>query len=355
MFGIGETLIIVYGVGLVILSVRLIKHLIKLLQIVKKNRIFKEFGTKIVFIDQDCTPFSFFNYIFANKTYLSKKDLQHIIAHEKIHIRQYHSLDILLIEIITIIQWFNPFVWPYKNFLKETHEYLADNGVIEQGFNPSRYQMLLFEQHIGAKLFEFANNFKQSQIKRRITMMTKTKSRSRARMKYLLIIPMVLLLVLAFAEPQQVLAGSDKGGKEEATETKKDEKEKQKQAILAMKKEYQFLKEDEKKLRQKLEATTDSDTKKKLIQLLDDNKKKQEIIKKEAVEKGIIFKVSHKPSESELKGKLKALEVEIKKMEEELKSTDNPDKKKKFKSSLLDLLKKRDQIKKMLLASYTSQ
>jgi hypothetical protein len=79
---------------------------------------------------------------------------------------------------------------------------LADYGVIAQGFSKAKYQLLMLEQHVGVKLFEFANNFKQSLIKRRITMMTKNKSRSVARFKFLFVLPLASLLVLAFADPK---------------------------------------------------------------------------------------------------------------------------------------------------------
>ena len=130
----------------------------------------------VVFVENDLAPSSFFNIIFLNPSNISQSDFNRIIAHELVHIKQFHSIDIILLELITILQWFNPFVWPYKKSLQETHEFLADYGVIAQGFSTAKYQLLMFEQHVGVKLFEFANNFKQSQIKRRITMMSKIKS-----------------------------------------------------------------------------------------------------------------------------------------------------------------------------------
>ena len=91
-------------------------------------------------------------------------DIKDIIEHEYVHIKQYHTFDILLLELILILQWFNPFVWPYKGSLKEIHEYLADDGVIAQGYDPAGYQMLILEQSVGVKLFGYSNSFNHSQI-----------------------------------------------------------------------------------------------------------------------------------------------------------------------------------------------
>ena len=160
-WGLGETFLLLYTIGVGIFLARFIFHMIKLYFVVKKYRITRINGIRIVSVDKDFSPFSFLNYIFINDKILSEHNMRRIIAHEIIHIKQNHTFDILLIELITVLQWFNPFVWPYKKSLQETHEFLADNGVIAQGFSTAKYQLLMFEQHVGVKLFEFANNFKQ--------------------------------------------------------------------------------------------------------------------------------------------------------------------------------------------------
>jgi len=201
-WGLGDTLLILYVLGAGVFLTRFVFHMIKLYFVVSKYKTTRLNGVNIVSVDKDFSPFSFLNYIFINDKNTSEHNMRRIIAHEFIHIKQYHTFDILLIELITVLQWFNPFVWPYKKSLQETHEFLADYGVIAQGFSTAKYQLLMFEQHVGVKLFEFANNFKQSQIKRRITMMSKIKSRGAAKLKLLLILPMATLLLLVFAEPK---------------------------------------------------------------------------------------------------------------------------------------------------------
>lgn len=346
-WGLKETLITIYALGLLLFLVRFLSHMLKLYQTIKKHRITKSTGEKIVMINHDCPPFSFFNYIFANKANLKKQDLQHIIAHEQVHIRQYHSLDILLIEVVTILQWFNPFVWPYKNSLKEIHEYLADEGVIAQGFNISRYQVLLFEQHIGAKMFEFANSFKESQIKRRLTMMKKMKTKSWAKMKYLLVLPLTLLLVLAFAEPRQVFGGSAKAGDDNSalagtsttgteTTTQVPDEEYEK-----LKMEMDLLKKEEMLLLKKLENTKDQKDKKKLEEKIAKYREKQKKIQAYLVNAGKHNTQAKAALEIEEKY-VYLLEYE-KKLKQKLASTSDPDTRKKI-QHLLDDNKKKQQL-----------
>ncbi|MBM3295116.1 MAG: hypothetical protein FJY82_11435 [Candidatus Aminicenantes bacterium] len=198
--------------------------------------------------------------------------MRRILAHELVHVRQIHSLDILLMELVVAVQWFNPFVWPYKKSLQENHEYLADAGVIAQGFSPAAYRLLLFEQHVGAQLFEFANNFKQSQIKRRILMMSKTHSGGAAKLKLLLAIPLAALLALAFADPRPAPAQQSK--ENAAGETIVLKKQKAEHAVQ----ELAALKEKEAMVRAKLAETTDPELKKQLMAKLADILAKEEEI-----------------------------------------------------------------------------
>src|SRR5512136_490167 len=174
----GEIAMAAYLAGVLLFLTRFLLHLAKLHRVVRRNGIRWEYDMRVVSIDREFSPFSFLNVVFLNDRDIRADNLQRILAHERVHVQQYHSLDILLMELVIIFQWFNPFVWPYKKSLQETHEYLADEGVIAQGFSVTMYRLLVFEQHVGARLFELANNFKQSQIKRRLTMMSKIKSKN---------------------------------------------------------------------------------------------------------------------------------------------------------------------------------
>ena len=282
--GVSDILLLIYFTGAGFLLLRFGFKLLLVFLLIRKNGVQKCNGLKVVSIERNCSPFSFFNYVFISRSSVSDDDFQRIISHEMIHIKQYHSLDLIILELLTIYQWFNPFVWPYKGSLKETHEYLADDAVIAQGCNAAKYQLLIFEQYVGAKLFEFANNFNQSQIKRRITMLTKGKSKRWAKLKMLTMLPIICLLVFAFADSKAAAkspqADTDNAdaiflAPEEARspvldDQKKAEEKKKKEKLLEIEKAVQELK-------MKYEKTDDPELKRKIkekIVVLTEEKKK---------------------------------------------------------------------------------
>ncbi len=257
-FGFVEVLSIVYFMGALFFLGCFGYKFIQLSTLIKKYGYQKCGKLKIVYIEEDTAPFSFFNYFFLNKSNIPQHDLLRIIDHELVHINQHHSIDLIIIELLTIVQWFNPFVRPYKKSLKETHEYLADNQVIAQGCSRAKYQLLIFEQHVGMNLFEFVNNFNHSLIKRRITMMTKGESKSWAKSKFLLLIPVICFLVLAFANPKPVDSSDHAfvpavASNQDSTDEAK-QKEKQKKLTDLM--------EKEKELKELYEKTEDPEKKK---------------------------------------------------------------------------------------------
>ncbi len=265
-----EIALLVYFAGVLLFAARFVCHLAKLYRVVKRNGIRFDHDMPVVSVDREISPFSFLNVVFLNDRDISADNLQRILAHERVHIRQYHSLDILLMELVIAIQWFNPFVWPYKKSLQETHEYLADEGVIAQGFSVTMYRLLVFEQHVGARLFELANNFKQSQIKRRLTMMSKIKSKDAARLKLLLALPLAAFLVLAFADPRPA---STAGGPTATGLTPQEKpdlgRDVQKEKIHQAKADLEVLKDKEAKLREKLDSAPTPEARQELKKELD--------------------------------------------------------------------------------------
>lgn len=193
-----QVLTIVYFTGVAIFAIRFVVQIIQLLHLIRKYGISRHEGLRIVFIDSNYSPFSFFNLIFINRRQLTLQNIKEIITHEQVHIRQNHSLDLILMELMTIIQWFNPFVWFYRISLKSIHEFLADQGVLLKGYNPVDYQKLLIGQYMGIQVNDLTNNFNHSLLKKRIVMMTKSKSNFAAQLKVLLVTPVALLLVVAF-------------------------------------------------------------------------------------------------------------------------------------------------------------
>ena len=156
-------------------------------------------------------PFSFFRFVFVDRSQARSADIDRVLAHELAHIpRQLHSparcrpgggpVGRPIV---------NPFVWPYKRSLRETHEYLADRAVIAQGCPLARYQLLIVEQSVGERLLELASGLRDiPEIKRRIVMLTKQQTKGLARWKPLFILPLAVVLVLAFAESKTVIRPS---------------------------------------------------------------------------------------------------------------------------------------------------
>lgn len=130
-----------------------------------------------------------------------EKNGHEIILHEKGHIHNLHSFDILLLTLVEMLQWWNPLVYMLGMSLRDVHEYEADDYVLHQGVSLRDYQNLLIRKAVGASSYTFANNFNHSLTKKRITMMCKKKSNPWMRSKALYAVPMVAIALSAFATP----------------------------------------------------------------------------------------------------------------------------------------------------------
>ncbi|TAL69904.1 MAG: TonB family protein [Bacteroidetes bacterium] len=199
----GEIMLVIYFTGVLIFLSRFIMRLLQLLNLTRKFGIRKIDGYKFVFTESQYSPFSFFNIIFLGSSFTYNSETKNILAHEKVHIDKHHTFDILVAEIMTILQWFNPFIWLIKMSLQEVHEYQADEGVVKLGVDKSDYQKLILSKIAGSEIFQTANNFSYQLIKRRIKMITKAKTKKIALVKLMLIVPISLLLFLSFSCSQK--------------------------------------------------------------------------------------------------------------------------------------------------------
>ncbi|WP_159022614.1 M56 family metallopeptidase [Formosa sp. L2A11] len=149
----------------------------------------------IVTIKNSSVAFSFFNYVFLGDA-ISPENYNTILAHECVHKTEKHSADLLFFEVLRILFWFNPLVYMYQNRMVTLHEYIADALVVKQQDKVTYYQNLL-SQVFDVNHISFINPFfKQSLIKKRIIMLTKTKSKQIHLAKYALLIPMVFGMLL---------------------------------------------------------------------------------------------------------------------------------------------------------------
>lgn len=166
----------IYLGGVVFKLIQLGFRLSQLLIFAQKHRKLSVQGSKIIITEKDIPTFSFFKLIFIDETtYYNNKGVESIIKHEEVHITQFHSLDLLLAEFITIIQWFNPFVYSIKKSIKDNHEFIADQEVVSTNNNYSSYKLLLMEQASIIKTNILTHNFSYSLIKRRLNMINKPK------------------------------------------------------------------------------------------------------------------------------------------------------------------------------------
>jgi len=193
-----EMLGIIYLTGVAIFFLKFMIQIVQLLLIVYRCKITRQEGANLVFVDKGYSPFSFFNLIFIKKEYFVDGKLTPVIEHEKVHIRQLHTLDLILTEIGIMILWFNPFAWFLGQSVKRVHEFLADEGVLKQGFQKREYQTLILNEAMGLQINNLTNNFNVSLLKQRITMMTKSRSDSWASLKAGFALPALLAVMFLF-------------------------------------------------------------------------------------------------------------------------------------------------------------
>ena len=157
-----------------------------------------EQGNTIILFDYDISPFSIFRHIVMSvKDYETER--HYILPHEREHIRLGHSYDLILLQLLKFIQWFNPLVWQIGRDLKTVHEYEADQAVLQQGVDAKSYQLFLVNKVVGNRLQPFANNLSHGSLKKRITMMYRKKSSRWLMLKALLVIPVTALTLNSFA------------------------------------------------------------------------------------------------------------------------------------------------------------
>ena len=158
-------------------------------------------GVVMAITDEPVAPFSWMRTVVMNRSdYASQMDGGAILAHERGHIRCHHSLDVVLVEVLTALQWFNPVVWFLRQDLRALHECEADQAVLSQGFNTDQYIQLLIRKAIGLPVSQLANGMSARTIKKRIVMMKTNRKPSRSSwLRALYILPIVALALVAQA------------------------------------------------------------------------------------------------------------------------------------------------------------
>ena len=195
VFVLSEWIGYLYLAGVVVLLVRLVVQAFSLYRLIVRMLEKEINGVRVKCLNDPSGPFSFFGWIFMNPATVKEDELDEILTHEMAHVKQHHSVDVLLAEMVSICCWMNPFAWLLKREVRLNLEFLADRKVMEAGFATKSYQYHLLGLAYNHK-YGLSNNFNFSHLKQRIIMMNKKKSNAAGHIKYaLFVLPAFALLV----------------------------------------------------------------------------------------------------------------------------------------------------------------
>lgn len=184
-----------------LLLIRFLNNLFSILLKIRKSLKIKHKKAILVLVNDAITPHTFWNYIFINiEEYNSQKIEEELLTHELTHVTQKHTFDVLLIEFLKIVFWFNPIFYFLKKSIQLNHEFLADTKVIKNHKNISSYQYLLLNKTAWNNEYYLASNLNYLLTKKRLLMMTKQSSRSKILLKKLAVIPVLAGFAFLFAE-----------------------------------------------------------------------------------------------------------------------------------------------------------
>jgi TonB family protein len=169
------------------------------IRMVQKSKATQLFGSRVHITKKDIHPFSFFNKIVLSEKTLNSPNLAMIVAHENIHVKEKHTLDILFAEILFLLQWFNPFAWLIKDAVKNNLEYKTDHEIVKTN-DPQTYQLAMVALADKKGVAPFLTALNGSQLKNRIIMMKKKTENKFAPLKQLVLLPLLAVLVMGLAE-----------------------------------------------------------------------------------------------------------------------------------------------------------
>lgn len=202
-----------YGIVTALFAVRFGKNLIQISFKIRLNPKEKFENATLVLVEEKILPHTFMDYIFINRVnYENSKIEGELFTHELTHVQQKHTLDVLFIEILKTIFWFNPILIVYKKAIQLNHEFLADEKVVKSYNNVPFYQNLLLEKASWNSNFYLASNLNFLVTKKRLIMMTKTTSKSRALLKKMSVLPVLagLIFISCSEETSKEVASLEK-------------------------------------------------------------------------------------------------------------------------------------------------
>ncbi len=183
---------VVFFLGVALVLLKTILSVVKVCILIHKSELHPQpDGITLAVCSQDLAPFSWMHYIVLSRRDYDSPDAA-ILAHERAHIRLKHSWDVMLVDLLTAWQWFNPAMWQLRADLRSIHEFEADAAVLSQGIDARQYQYLLIRKAMATGGYSVVNSIGHSTLKKRINMMLKHKSNAFSALKVLYVIPLVM-------------------------------------------------------------------------------------------------------------------------------------------------------------------
>ena len=193
---IWDWLSVVYAVGAATMLVRLLGQLLSWYRLHRAARPATVAGYRVRRLAEAASPFSFWQTIYVRPEQHLPTELRLILRHEQVHVRQWHSLDVLLAQLVLVGGWFNPGAWGLLRAVRENLEFLADEQVLRAGADRRGYQYSLLHSNTDAPGLPVVNNFHFTSLKTRIAMMNKKKSAAAYRLTYALLVPALALAAI---------------------------------------------------------------------------------------------------------------------------------------------------------------
>lgn len=200
-------LVTLYYVVAFVMLFRFTRNISHILRIARKNQKLESRGATLVLLSDNITPYSFFCYLFVSKQHFNSGKMEpELLSHEMAHIRQQHSLDIVLVELVKVVLWFNPIIYRYGKLIRMNHEFLADEYVVGQHKDAVKYQQLLLDTIFRKNTPSLVSNIGFSLTKNRLTMITKKTSAIRRMALSFFAIAIVVFACYSFCTTAKALA-----------------------------------------------------------------------------------------------------------------------------------------------------
>lgn len=188
----------IFWIGVTFMAIRMLIRLYSLYKVHQQSKPGKVSEYEVRLLEGDINTFSFWRSIYLNPDLHQPKELDAVLEHEQVHVKELHTVDILLAELSTIFYWFNPGVWYMRKAVKENVEFITDHKILQKGIDRKAYQYSMINSVSVSQPAVLMNHFNMTGIKRRIIMMNSKKSSSLQLVRYIFLLPVLLVITSAF-------------------------------------------------------------------------------------------------------------------------------------------------------------